>query len=273
MDHSPVGAPVFQGQGVKPPTGGGSFSDGRAATDAVFAELGGASGSLAASGVRGMEGQGLFEGTPGYEASGAAMDAAFAELGSSYAYEYCFRAGTPVFLADGSLKRIDEIQPGEILGAKPAGNVNGRIDAKPVLRVFHNRPARLFEVEVAGGTISTTPNHPFYVRNKGFVHAENLQPGDELHTHDNAWTPVTATRLTDHIEPVYNLEVADHHTYFVAGHNGGPAVLVHNQSPDPAAEGEAFLDWFERHNAPWRDPGKWQANGTGACAPSQNLGR
>ena len=54
-DFSQVGAVIVCGLGVTPPTGGGSFSDGKVSTDAVFSELGSPIGSQAATHVHGPE--------------------------------------------------------------------------------------------------------------------------------------------------------------------------------------------------------------------------
>ena len=78
--------------------------------------------------------------------------------------------------------------------------------------------------------IRCTPKHPFYVRDKGWTSACDLQPGDLLMTPAGDCVPVDRTEDRGEVEPVYNLHVADCHTYFVTGADGGPAILVHNQS-------------------------------------------
>lgn len=73
--------------------------------------------------------------------------------------------------------------------------------------------------------IRATLRHPFYVRDKGFVPAADLKPGDELRTADS-WVPVVETYRNGDVEPVFNFCVEDWHTYFAGG------VLVHNDSGD-----------------------------------------
>ncbi len=75
-------------------------------------------------------------------------------------------------------------------------------------------------------TIDTTTNHPFYVEEKGWVAAGDLEVGDVLYTADGDEVEVTDIELEKLAEPitVYNLEVEDFHTYFV----GEYGVLVHN---------------------------------------------
>ncbi len=104
-------------------------------------------------------------------------------------------------------------------------NLPERIDDDP--RLLHL--TRMYEFTARRPSmISCTPNHPFYVRDRGWTAAGDLQPGDLLLTPTGDWVPVNRVEDLGEIEPVYNLEVEDHHTYFVAGARGGPAVLVHN---------------------------------------------
>lgn len=74
--------------------------------------------------------------------------------------------------------------------------------------------------------ITTTTNHPFYVEEKGWVAAGDLEFGDTLVTADGDEVEVTEIELERLDEPilVYNLEVEEYHTYFV----GNSRVLVHN---------------------------------------------
>ena len=52
-------------------------------------------------------------------------------------------------------------------------------------------------------------------------------------TNAGDWVPVERTEDRGELLPVYNLHVAKCHTYFVRSSNGGPPVLVHNDSGDP----------------------------------------
>ncbi len=85
-------------------------------------------------------------------------------------------------------------------------------------------------VYFGGGSVGVTHEHPWYVKDKGWIASKKLAPGDMLMTNTGVWAPVERTEDIGEVAPVYNLHVADCHTYFVASSNGGPAVLVHNQS-------------------------------------------
>ena len=85
-------------------------------------------------------------------------------------------------------------------------------------------------MHIGEGVIRTTFNHPWYVLRKGWVPAGKIEIGDELRCENGQFVVVTDLFANGDVEPVFNLRVADNHTYFVAS-EGGPSVLVHNQSP------------------------------------------
>ena len=64
--------------------------------------------------------------------------------------------------------------------------------------------------------VLATEEHPFWVEGKGWTSVRDLQPGDELLTWGGDQATVTSVRLDVYRESVYNLEVEDFHTYFVA---------------------------------------------------------
>ena len=72
----------------------------------------------------------------------------------------------------------------------------------------------------------TTPNHPFWVVNKGWIEAAELNVGDILTQYNGSYVLVTdiSIELLDSPIKVYNFEVEDWHTYFV----GSEKILVHN---------------------------------------------
>lgn len=82
--------------------------------------------------------------------------------------------------------------------------------------------------------------HPFYVKDESketlgnWVAASNLKKGDELLTEDGKNIKVSEVRVQKLEEEitVYNLEITEVHTYYVAG-----GVLVHNACADADAGG------------------------------------
>ena len=77
-----------------------------------------------------------------------------------------------------------------------------------------------------GEEIVTTVDHPFYVKNQGFIKAGELIVGDELLDVNGNVLLVENfdVELTDKPVKVYNFQVEDFHTYHVSGFS----VLVHN---------------------------------------------
>jgi len=102
--------------------------------------------------------------------------------------------------------------------------------------------------------IRTTANHPFYVRGRGWVPAEKLKIGDRFRGHDG--DEVELVELVDSgvVEPVFNLQVADAHTYFVGGVESGCSVLVHNESPGDSNPTPSDSRYYSNDPTNGKDP-------------------
>ena len=81
----------------------------------------------------------------------------------------------------------------------------------------------LVDMAIDGVWLTTTPEHPFYTH-KGWVAAGDLWLGDAIRSADGTWGTVTALRLRGDTQVMYNLTVAEAHTFFV----GDGQWLVHN---------------------------------------------
>ena len=145
--------------------------------------------------------------------------------------EMCFPAGTPVRTSRGYVP-IEDIRPGDLVACVSDRDPDGPVEFKPVERIFHNPPARLMGVHLGDQVIRATHAHRFWVHERGWVPAEELAVGDQLRTPSGEFVPVTDLFDNGEVEPVYNLRVADNHTYFVATPNRQLAVLVHNDYRD-----------------------------------------
>ena len=97
---------------------------------------------------------------------------------------------------------------------------------KTVLETYIREVTTLVHLTVNGEEIVTTVDHPFYVKNQGFIKAGELIVGDELLDVNGNVLLVENfdVELTDEPVKVYNFEVEDFHTY----HVGRLGVLVHN---------------------------------------------
>ena len=99
---------------------------------------------------------------------------------------------------------------------------------KTVLETYIREVTTLVHLTVNGEEIVTTVDHPFYVKNQGFIKAGELIVGDELLDVNGNVLLVENfdVELTDEPTTVYNFQVEDFHTYYV-GDNG---VWVHNSN-------------------------------------------
>ncbi|WP_433455638.1 RICIN domain-containing protein [Streptomyces sp. CA-142005] len=136
-----------------------------------------------------------------------------------------FPAATPVLLADGSVKRIDAVKVGDrLLATDPDAGTTG---PEPVTSTFSHSADRLMQISFAdGGRILTTPGHRMYVPGRGWVHASSLHRADPLRTPTGALHKVVGIRPVAVPQQVWDLSIADLHTFYVLA--GRTPVLVHN---------------------------------------------
>lgn len=137
----------------------------------------------------------------------------------------CFTGDTLVSTEDG-LRPIEEIQAGDYVWSE--NTETGEKELKKVFSVSVTETTALVHVTTENGTvINTTENHPFYVEEKGWCAAANLEDGDVLRTQDGETETVESVQIEnlDEAVKVYNLEIEDSHTYYVSADE----VLVHNE--------------------------------------------
>jgi hypothetical protein len=125
----------------------------------------------------------------------------------------CFAAGTPLLTPEGA-KPIEQFRPGDLVLSRAEDVPDGPLEAMVVEEVFV-RTGRILHLHAGGQVIRTTPEHPFWVEGQGWTRASELRLGDSLLSHDGQWVAVEEVYDTGEHEPVYNLRVAQHHTYFV----------------------------------------------------------
>ena len=174
--------------------------------------------------------------------NGISADTDAAVLGNPDAgalVEACFAAGARIVLADGTMKPIEGMERGDKVRAASHEHPEGPISIGEVIEVYHNGPRKLVEVHVDGQALRATPKHPFYVRGRGFTAAAELRPGDELRAAEGRWVSVGSVVDRAQVEPVFNIQVAGLHTYFVTDGRGTTGVLVHNAS----SAADAAVKW------------------------------
>ena len=141
-------------------------------------------------------------------------------------FTVCFVAGTPVLMADGTVKPIEDVRPGDRILA--ADHLNpGEAGSAEVIRVFDNGFKTVVRLVFDRQTVVCTPEHPFFVPGKGWKTASELESGDQCVSADGG--KILFERREEIAEPqrVYNFEVGGKHTYYV-GSSLTDSVLVHN---------------------------------------------
>jgi hypothetical protein len=135
----------------------------------------------------------------------------------------CFVAGTLVATAVGYVA-IEKIKTGDKVVSTDAETF--KVANKTVVETYIRETTELVHLTINGELIKSTPDHPFYVKDVGFVTAGELYIGDKLLDFDGNTLIVEDTKTETLEEPVkvYNFQVEDFHTY----HVGQLGVLVHN---------------------------------------------
>jgi hypothetical protein len=141
----------------------------------------------------------------------------------------CFVAGTPLLTPTGA-KAIELFKPGDLVLSRSESDPEGPVSAKEVLATLV-RVTLVFDLHLPGRVIKTTAEHPFFVLGRGWVPAGELRQGDLLVSHEGIEVPVEAIGENGQVTTVYNLAVADYHTYFVGSQEWGFSVWAHNSTP------------------------------------------
>jgi hypothetical protein len=104
----------------------------------------------------------------------------------------------------------------------------GLVVAQRVEEVFV-REGLIWELRLGGQVIRTTAEHPFYHETRGWQACHHLHVGDKLLCEDGSFIVLEGIRDTGDWETVYNLRIANFHTYFVGRDEWGFAVWAHNR--------------------------------------------
>ena len=143
--------------------------------------------------------------------------------------KFCFPAGTLISTENG-LRAIETIKSGDrVYSYNQLTNLPELI---AVNQVIENSAVSFYDVHLINGDkITSTFNHKWYIKNKGWLPAEYLMPGDLLLGQDGQYYKVQklTSRIIESSQKTYNLSVGDEedenfHSYYV----GNSQVLVHN---------------------------------------------
>ena len=140
---------------------------------------------------------------------------------------YCFTAGTLIETSEG-LKPIETFVGGELIWSR--NDTTLEYVYRPVIATKVTENQSIFEVIVKdkqGKTekLETTSEHPFWIKDVGWLKASLLDSGMTLLDRNNEELEVVSQYLVpNRLETVYNIEVDDFHTY----HVGKLGTWVHN---------------------------------------------
>ncbi|PWS47578.1 hypothetical protein DLE01_30440 [Streptomyces sp. FT05W] len=149
---------------------------------------------------------------------------------------HSFPSGTPVLLADGTTRAIEDVRIGDKVAASDPDA--GLTAPRPVTNTFTTEGDKDFTrltitTDHGPATITATDNHPFWLEeDHRWKNAGDLQAGDTLRTPNDAAVAVTGVRDQQGPRRTHDLTVNGLHTYYVLA--GVTPVLVHNAGGDPA---------------------------------------
>lgn len=133
---------------------------------------------------------------------------------------YSFSGWTPVATSTG-WRAIRDLRVGDDVLAFYA--TDGSTSSYPVTAVHVHRDPTLVTLRIDGEQIETTPEHPF-LTSEGWVAAGDLQPGSQVRSASATYGTMQQVTTQQRSQNMYNLTVADAHTFFVGHQNW----LVHN---------------------------------------------
>ncbi len=163
-----------------------------------------------------------------------------------------FVAGTLVVMADGPVKPIEEVKPGEKVLSTDF--LTGEASATTVASVLvtDNRTRDLVDITIeadgdgsSDGVATATAGHPIWTASHvldeasitgitqwtdiraGWQTARSLEAGSWLHSSAGTWVQVADVSHRVEHSDTYNLTIAQNHTYYVLA--GSASILVHNE--------------------------------------------
>lgn len=163
----------------------------------------------------------------------------------------CFLAGTPILMADGSLKPIEDVKVGDALIAFDEKTKTFKEDK--VLKFFVHHTNKYLLIN---DYLKVTANHPVYHDGK-WTEIGKLKIGDHILNAKGASEPIVSIKKIKEKVMVYNLEVNPYHTYVAGGivaHNkpcllAGTPILMSDGSLKPIEQvkvGDAVMAFDEK---------------------------
>lgn len=144
------------------------------------------------------------------------------ELSVKIVTHNCFPAGTKITLVDGTEKNIEELTTNDKL--LTYNEKTGELSEGTIGNILKKKEFLLIQLEAGDGTvIKSTPLHKFYIKEKGWVAAQDIIKGDVVIKKDKSESLIIDRKdLSGEVDVYHIVDVKDNHTYFAEG------VLVHN---------------------------------------------
>ncbi|MEI6046708.1 MAG: polymorphic toxin-type HINT domain-containing protein, partial [Chloroflexota bacterium] len=132
-----------------------------------------------------------------------------------------FSSDTPVATDQGE-KPIGSLQVGDkVLAFDETSGTTGNYVVQAVLI---NDDPEIEYLRIDGEWLETTPEHPFYTEEQGWIAAGDLWQGAHIRKADGSYGQVQTVEIVQKHKQMYNLTVEQAHTFFV----GERQWLVHN---------------------------------------------
>jgi len=132
-----------------------------------------------------------------------------------------FSADTSVATSS-SATAISDLKPGDqVMAYDPR---TGETAPHTVTAVMVHTDPATENLVTDKGSIETTPNHPFFTTDRGWVQAGSLKVGEKVRTESGGSATVVSFTVDQHPASMWDLTVDTAHSFFV----GSGAVLVHN---------------------------------------------
>ncbi|MFF3752301.1 ricin-type beta-trefoil lectin domain protein [Streptomyces sp. NPDC002018] len=163
-----------------------------------------------------------------------------------------FTPGTPVLMADGTTKPIEEVKNGDqVLATDPETGETGVETVTAEIKGQGLKHLVRITLDTGGAkgdataTLTATSGHPFWVPAlDAWIDATDLKSGEWLRTSAGTYIQITAIeRWTTRSATVHNLTVSNLHTYYVLA--GAASVLVHNCNVALGQKAEGTYSWAD----------------------------
>ena len=155
----------------------------------------------------------------------------------------CFVAGTQILTPTGK-RPIEELRPGDFVLSWD--EETGDVVECPVTEWYRREASAIIDIFIGVEKISCTPDHPFWVKGKGWMLAHQLKDGSILQIHEGKLLKIDLIRRRHEVTQVYNVEIGEFHTYFVSTLE----ILSHNSCGDL----EIFNDGYSLRTTIEGDP-------------------